>query len=308
MFDRIFPGWLVDALNAVGMENVYEIRIRAGFPLSVNVLGRFHFLTANGAEDTPAHALAADKTLVESIVYKAADYSLYAVNSQLRQGFLSLAGGARLGVAGEVVTEGGEVVTIKNVTSVNIRVPHAVYGCSDAAFRLMKKKDGTGIFSTLLLSPPGAGKTTFLRDIAVQIYQSFPHCNTLVLDERGEITAPANGSLTQYAGANVDVLFGATKQYAFTAGIRALRPDVIVADELGGSEDVAAVASALTMGVAVVASVHAGDVDDLTAKPGFESLLSQKLFDRFVVLSSRRGAGTIEGVYDAKFTSLYFTA
>jgi stage III sporulation protein AA len=207
----------------------------------------------------------------------------------------------RIGICGELVSEGGLIKTIKNFTSVNIRVPHEVANCCLNAFRHIV--DGQ-VHNTLIISPPGAGKTTVLRDIAVRLSNCIPPQNVLILDERSEIAAVCNGIAQLNAGLYSDVMTNCGKAYGFEHGIRSMRPDVIITDELANAADLDAAAYAMASGVKVIASVHACDHLDIAVKPHFESAVKRRLFGRYVVLSDRRGPGTYEGIYDAQFNPL----
>ena len=284
-------------------DKVYELRLRLGKPVLVNYCGRYAHLTADGPSDQPDNALTVDRKAMEGLIYKASGHSIYAFNDQIRQAFITIAGGIRIGICGEIVFENNAVKTVKNFTSVNIRIPHEIKNCSLNAFKYIA--DGQ-INNTLVISPPGAGKTTFLRDLCVQFAKLTPVQNTLILDERSELAAVSNGTPCLDVGLYTDVMSGCTKQFGFEQGIRSLRPDVIITDELGSPADIAAVAVAAACGVKIIASAHAYDHIDLSINPNFAEVIKKRLFKRFVVLSNRRGPGTYEGIYDENFNPLNF--
>ena len=284
-------------------DKVYELRLRLNKPVLVNYCGRYAHLTAEGLSDQPDNAITLDRKAMEGLIYKASGHSIYAFNDQIRQAYITIAGGVRIGICGEIVFENNAVKTIKNFTSVNIRIPHEIKNCSLNALKYIA--DGQ-IHNTLVISPPGAGKTTFLRDLCAQFAKLTPVQNTLVLDERSEIAAVANGTPCLDVGLYTDVMSGCTKQFGFEQGIRSLRPDIIVTDELGSPADIASLAVAAACGVKIIASAHAYDHIDLSINPNFSEVVKKRLFKRFVVLSNRRGPGTYEGIYDENFNPLNF--
>lgn len=295
MYD-ILPESIKEHFAALPIGKVYELRLRSGCPCVVSISGRSFFLTRGGVTQAVSDAIVVSKTELETVLHKAADYSLYAVNDQLRQAFITIRGGIRIGVCGEVVLENGKVTTIKNVQSLNIRVPHQIRGCS---YQILPYVFSTNnALNTLIISPPGCGKTTMLRDIAWQLSDKYQMPNVLVVDERGEIAATYMGENQLDVGAFSDVMTGCSKTYGFENGIRSMKPDVIIVDELGGTNDVEMVKQAVKSGVCVFASVHAKSVDDLRSRPVFRDLVADGVFDRYVVLTSRDTAGHVVCVYD----------
>jgi len=302
--DKLLPDNIADTIKRLlKYDKIYEVRLRLNKPVMINYCGKYSHLTPDGLSDAPDKAFIIDRRAMEGIIYKASGHSVYAFNDQIRQAFITVQGGIRIGICGEIVFEDGEVKTVKNFTSVNIRVPHEVKNCSLNAFRYIA--DGQ-VNNTLVISPPGAGKTTFLRDLCVQLQRLTPVQNILLLDERSEIAAVSNGAPCLDAGAYTDIMTGCTKQFGFTQGIRSLRPDVIVTDELGSPDDINAAAAASNCGVKIIASAHAYDHIDLSINPDFAEVVRKRLFKRFIVLSARRGPGTYEGIYDEGFNALNY--
>ncbi len=302
MLDKILPANIADAIGRhLNYDKVYEIRMRLNRPVVINYAGKYAHLTDGGLSDEPENAFKLDRKAAEGLIYRASGHSVYAFNDQIKQAFITVSGGIRIGIAGEIVWENGKVVTIKNFTSVNIRIPHAVKNCSLNAFRHIA--DGT-VNNTLVISPPGAGKTTFLRDLCVQFSRLVPIQNVLLLDERSEIAAVSEGTPMLDAGLYTDIMSGCTKEFGFSQGIRSLRPDIIVTDELGTSADIAAAAQAMLHGVKIIASAHAYGHKDLTVNPDFNEIIKKRLFKRYLILSSRRGPGTYEGMFDENFNAL----
>jgi len=292
----IFPDQIKAIFNHLPFDDIYEFRLRANCPVIVCYSGRNLYLTQSGLTREPEGAIMVSRTDLDSIIHKASNYSIYAINDQIREGYITIQGGIRMGIAGTVVMDGDKVSTVKNVQSLNIRIPHDVRGCSYGILNYIFDKNNP--FSTLIVAPPGAGKTTFLRDLAWQICDKYPLKNVLVLDERGEIAANQLGDNQLDVGETTDVITGCSKMYGFSNGIRSLRPDVIITDEVATSDDIEMIRIATRSGVCVIASVHAGNIDEIRQKPYFSELVREGVFDRYVVLGIRDTAGCVCGVYD----------
>lgn len=303
LFLDIFFGEIKQALSKVNYDKLYEIRLRANSPITINMGGKYCYLGSSGTCYDETSALVASGSDIEAIVFNAANHSIYAINNQLQQAFLTTKGGIRIGICGELVVENGTIITIKNFSSLNIRIPHQIKNCSLNAIKYLI--DETGFKNTLVISPPGAGKTTFIRDIAYQLSNLNICYNLLILDERFEIAAVSEGIAGHNVGKFSDVLSGCTKYFGFLEGIRSMRPDIIFADEIASSSDCEALLFAANSGVKLVATVHAFGVNDFKSKPHFEELIKNQIFERYIVLSNEQGPGTYEGIFDKKFACLY---
>ncbi len=275
------PPRLKSALEHVNANFLYELRLRADKPLRANLNGIYRFLGPCGATDSEKSAIYPTAQELEETLFAASGYSVYAVENQIRKGFVTGKEGERIGIAGTFVYDGGGVLSVHSVTSLCIRIPHAVKGCAEEIYL---KTLADGVKSVLLLAPPGEGKTTLLRDLT-RIVGEKTNLNILVSDERGELSA---GDL----GPSADVVKFADKLTVFTAGIRAMRPDIIVTDELL-PEDYKAVRRAVESGIVVFASAHLKRVEDVP----------EKLFNRYVVLD---GLGKIGRIYGEDLCGLKF--
>lgn len=271
---EFLPPRLLSAVQHVNLHTLYELRVRADKPLTGNVSGTFHYLGASGVTARRGAILPTDEE-VREIVLAASGRSVYAVENQLRQGFLTGPEGERIGIAGTYVYEDEKVLSVNKITSLCIRIPHAVRGCAEEVYARCFRN---GLCSVLVLSPPGEGKTTILRELCRLICERTEK-NVLVSDERGELSA---GEL----GDSADVICFADKLTAFTAGIRAMRPDVIVTDELLPA-DYAAVRRAAEGGIVVLASAHLKRFEDVP----------DKLFSRYVLLD---GLGVVGEILDGE--------
>ena len=304
MLKKLLPNELYNLITSlVDTSVVFEIRIRNHAPICVNVNGEYRVLSKSGFAKSTQDSWIADEQMIDFVLARATNSSVYSVSNQIRHGFVTFDSGIRIGICGETVVDEKGVKTIRNISSLNIRVPHEIRNCAMTALNFILS---SGVKNTLLISPPGAGKTTFLRDIARGLSLSKSIKNTLIVDERYEIAAAHGGFPTMDVGAYTDVISGCSKEFGLREGLRSLKPNVVICDELATYEDLAAVSEAMSSGVRVIASAHAFDHVDLSKKPHFQEVFRKKLFQRYVVISERNGPGTYEGVFDENFSCLYF--
>nr|WP_162990951.1 stage III sporulation protein AA [Maliibacterium massiliense] len=292
---RVMPRALQACLQALPEQTVdalEEVRIRAGAPIEL-VFHKQSLQQRTLLQGQPD----VDTSLCQRLMEGICQHSIYAVEDQLRQGYVSLAHGLRVGVAGHVVLRKGESVAfIAPASSFCFRMGRAVAGCADAVLPYVKQ---LGMYvNTLVLSPPRAGKTTLLRDMARVASVQGRH--VVLVDERGELSGSEQGVSQFDLGPCCDVLEGAPKAEGMMMMIRSMAPDILVTDEIGRQEDVSALIEACNAGVCVFASAHASSLETAKARPMLASCLAQQLFRRIVVLSRRRGAGTLEQIIDAQ--------
>lgn len=279
------PDSIIECLEKIDLNKLYEIRLRENYSVSIVYDNKRYFLGKNGLCEYENLSYKCDKELIEQVIERLTEYSVYAFNDKLKKGFLTSKNGIRIGVAGECVYD-KELVTIKNPTSLNVRIPHEINGCSQAVFPFIKNKNG--IYNTLLLSPPFCGKTTLLKDLAKTLNKYYKK-SILIIDERGEFSS--------VSGVNIDVIKYCDKSYAFNYGIRSLSPEIVITDELQGQADWDFIKESVNSGVQILASCHAGNIIELKNKDFF----NDSLFERYVVLSKNGEMGKIEGVFDKEF-------
>lgn len=302
MLRKYLPEVIYKALyNHLNFSEINEIRMRVNCPLVVSVKNKKYFVGESGYCDYN-NAILCTYEMMQEFVYRLCDNAVYSVNDQIKEGYITLPKGVRVGICGEVVYENDRIVTIKNFQSANIRIPHNARGCSLMALRYMLDKD---FLSTLVISPAGVGKTTFIRDVVYQLSNQNYCYNVLIADERNEIASINNGVAEIPLGNFADVYSNCSKEFAFKKGLRSMKPDIFVTDEIDIDKDLNSIIDAKNSGVKVLATIHSDSVNQLKAKRGFGEILNNKVFDRYVVLSDKEGPGTLAYIYDNKFQCLY---
>jgi len=303
MLENYLPSNIVNALKRYeDLIELNEIRLRVNKPIIVSVKNKKYYLGERGFT-SKENAIVCDYTVIQTIVYKMCENSVYSVNDYIKNGYITLQGGIRVGLTGEVISEDDKVTTIKNFQGLNIRIPHFIEDCSELALDYILADK---FLNTLILSPPGAGKTTFIRDVISQLSKRQLCYNILVADERNEILSLTNGEANFDLGGFTDVYTNCTKEFAFKNGIRSMNPDIIVSDEIDIDKDLQTIIDATNCGVSVLCTIHCDDINQLRQKKNFEFIFKNKLFERYIFLSCADGPGTLTSIYDAKLQCIYF--
>lgn len=251
-----------------------ELRVRVGKKIHIITSREEKELILNSTQDeiTPIDI----REMTEFI----SGYSMYACEEELKNGFITLKGGHRVGIAGETVVEDGKIKTIKNISSFNIRISHQMKGVSD---RLTPYKNG----NLLIISPPRMGKTTILRDLLRQVAMQ-PMENVGIVDERSEIAACYRGKPENDLGERVDVLDNCPKAEGMLMLLRSMSPTVIGVDEIGKKEDMEAIQRVIHCGVRIMATVHGESLQEIRAKKVFRELLEESVFDTYIILKPKQ--------------------
>ncbi|MCI9215688.1 stage III sporulation protein AA [Lachnospiraceae bacterium 42-17] len=281
--------------------HLQEIRLRTQKPLILVYNGKEVFV-----ERARGEPYIVTKEELREMVDYISNYSLYAYEQEMKQGFITVEGGHRIGVAGQVIIEAGRVKNVKHVSSVNVRMSHEVIGCADKVFPYITRQKE--LCHTLVISPPRCGKTTLLRDMIRQISDGNRYLkgkSVGVVDERSEIGGCYMGVAQNELGIRTDILDCCPKAEGMIMLIRSMGPEVIAVDEIGTEEDVHAVEYAMHCGCKMVATAHGRSLEELKRKPAFDRLVKEKRFERYILLGNETRTGEIFGIYDHKTACLF---
>lgn len=290
---KILPYNLYAAIKRFGnLDRLQEIRLKINTPVILNIDDKEYIIqeTIKSIE-------------LNQVLQKISNYSVYAYDDEIRQGYITMKGGYRIGISGEYSIENGKIKSLKNIYSLNIRIAREVLGCSN---KIMKYLCENGrVFNTILISPPKCGKTTLLRDIARNISEGsldigLKGKKVAIIDERSEIAACYLVVPQMNVGLRTDVFDGCMKNEGMMMAIRSMSPDVIVCDEIGTKEDIWALEKAFLCGVKIITSIHGEDVDDIYKRDVFTSILKNNILERAIVLNNKLKVGNIEKIYDFK--------
>jgi stage III sporulation protein AA len=289
-------------------NSLEEIRIREGRPLEIVFKNQYGFVTSLGKVSlNPQEAIHPTKEDCAKLLDVLTNHSVYSYEEELKRGYITIAGGHRVGLAGRTVLELGRVKHIRNISSFNIRIAREVLNCGKKVLPALVDLESQTVHHTLIISPPQKGKTTLIRDLTRLISYGFWEGGTImrglkvgVVDERSELAACVSGVPTFDLGPRTDVLDGCPKAEGMMMMIRAMSPEVIVVDEIGREEDATAIHEALHAGIRIIASAHGHGLDDIRQRPVMQHLIASEVFSRYVILHNSGGTPAVHDVYDSR--------
>lgn len=299
---QFFPGKYREEWKRfqVPWEEIQEIRLRVNQPVLVRTKNREYMLHTYNVETHREKLIYKEKDLEEIFRHLCKD-SIYAYEEERRQGFMTITGGHRIGITGELVYIENQGYIAKYVRYMNIRIAHQAKGIAEAVMEYLQREGG--VYNTLIVSPPGVGKTTLLRDV-VRLFSNGDSINNDsyemkgeiqrqmgrgmhigLIDERGEVAGAFRGSATLDCGIRTDVITGGDKKRGTQILVRTFAPQMIAMDEIGTKADADAINFAQVSGCAILATIHGSTMQDVERKTEIASLLQKKQFQRILFLS-----------------------
>lgn len=294
-------------LLQVDFEQVQEIRLRVNAPLITQVMGKEYFITGDGRlTNKPEEGFMITKKNVQETLEYISSYSLYAFEDEIKQGYLTIQGGHRIGIAGKIVMDGDKIKSLKYISYINVRLSHQLKGCADKIIPYVYK--GDDICHCLIISPPRCGKTTLLRDLVRQISNGLNGLKPRtvgVVDERSEIGGSYQGVAQNDLGIRTDLLDSCPKAEGMMMLIRSMAPNVIAVDEIGDYGDVHAIEAVIHCGCKLIATVHGSSIEDINRKPLLQKLVKEKVFERYIILHNEGSIGKLKEIFDERGNVLY---
>jgi stage III sporulation protein AA len=294
---------IINQLPDSYISGLEEIRIRLGGPLMI-CSGAWDFMvTSSGSiAGSTAEAYIVTREDCEKALQLLSNYSVYAIEEELRGGYITLKGGHRVGMVGRGIIESGKIKAIKNISGFNVRLARQVIGAADKILRYISR-GGNDIYNTLIISPPQCGKTTLLRDIIRQLstgtaMYGLKGMKVGLIDERSEIAGSFQGIPQNDVGLRTDILDACPKSSGIIMLIRSMSPKVVATDEIGSSADAEAIYEALNAGVRILTTIHGNSIEDILNRPFIGEVVRNRIFERLIILSSRLGPGTVEEITD----------
>lgn len=293
--------------GGIQREYLQEVRLRAGSPLFLRYQNREISLNRDGQpcrDWKDAYRIRMEEVR-ETLEYLSG-YSMYAFEDEVKQGYFTIPGGHRVGLAGKVVAEEGRIQCVRQISFLNIRLSHQILGCAEPVLPLLIQEGQ--VSHTLIVSPPGAGKTTLLRDLIRLISNGVPGLpgrNVGVADERSELGGAYLGVPQNDLGVRTDVLDGCPKGLGMTMLLRSMAPQVIAVDEIGSERDAEALENVFYSGCKILATVHGSSLEEIKKKPLIRRMMEGRVFERYVLLGFSPRAGSVRKILNGQEETIF---
>lgn len=283
------PHSLRKYLYGIDLSKAYEIHLYPGRPLSICYPEKILFVTNDGIlTDNPYKGIRVLPGHISEAMEIASKSSVYSVEEEIRNGYITIEGGHRIGICGSAVIKDGHITFIKDISALNYRLAREVKGAAD---KVIDEIYNNGqVKNTLIISPPGAGKTTMLRDIVRSL--SYRGVRVCVVDERREIAAMHSGRTDFDIGPLSTVFSGAPKAAGMLMMLRSMSPEVMVTDEIGTAADVRAAAKIINSGIKIITSIHGYGYEQVCRRKDLN--MTMPFFELFITLSRTKGVGTVK--------------
>ena len=295
--------YLLNSIDSKYFEKAEEIRIRLDRNITFKTFDKEYFVLKN---------MDISEIFLEDKIYKPtiedisqtietmSDYSIYALEQELKNGFITLKGGFRVGITGKVIIEDNKIKTIRNISSINIRIAREIIGCSN---HILKYINTPSIKSTIIISPPNCGKTTLLRDIIKNISDCKE--NVGLIDERSEIAGMYMGKIQLDVGKRTDILDRCPKSEGMLMLLRSMSTSVIAVDEIGSNDDIEAIEKIANSGIKIICTIHAYNIEDIKQKNNLKNILNKKIFERYIILNRKNGICNVDKIYNEDLINIY---
>ncbi|TJX16287.1 stage III sporulation protein AA [Tissierella creatinini] len=282
-------------------ENTEEIRLRVNSPLMIYSEGKDYYIGSDGDIRNIHEGLIIDSDIILKTFQLVCNYSVYALSEEIKNGYITIKGGHRVGICGKIIYNNGEIESIKNISSLNFRIAREKKGISDNIIHYLIR-DGD-FLNTMIISPPQCGKTTLLRDIVRNLSNGVKKKGIRgykigLIDERSEVAGIFNGIPQKDIGIRTDILDSCQKSEGIMMMIRAMSPEIIAVDEIGSQRDAESISEALRAGIRLIATIHGHSIEDVISRASIKSLFDERVFKRFIIMDNSSGVGTINEILD----------